>query len=90
MRPFHTCPKLLGDYGAHVLERREGSMKLLEQFVGDRIAKGVDVSKRISKRNVQNISFAANCSCRDDPNSPVGKRVFVMTPKFGLPTMFPG
>src|SRR5262245_18637318 len=32
------------------------------------------------------MSFSANCTCRDDPESPVAKRVFVITPKDVLPT----
>src|SRR5215510_6278746 len=39
---------------------------------------------------VQKISFRANCACRDEPDSPVGKRVLVIRPKDGVPTTFPG
>jgi hypothetical protein len=31
-----------------------------------------------------------NCTCRDDPDSPVGKRVLVILPNPGLPMTFPG
>jgi len=34
----------------------------------------------------QNCSFIANCNCRDEPESPVGKRVDLITPKVVLPT----
>ena len=34
----------------------------------------------------QNLNFSANCICRDEPESPVGKRVLVITPKDVLPT----
>src|SRR5690242_18669148 len=36
------------------------------------------------------VSFTPNCTCRDDPDSPVANRVLVMRPKAGLPTTFPG
>ena len=39
------------------------------------------------RRAGQKSSFAANCTCRADPESPVGKRVFVITPKAVLPTV---
>src|SRR5436190_18844629 len=35
-------------------------------------------------------SFTANCIWRDEPDSPVGKRVEVTRLKFGLPTRLPG
>src|SRR6266850_7781921 len=38
----------------------------------------------------QKRSFIANCSWRDEPDSPVGKRVAVTRLKLGLPAMLPG
>src|SRR6266487_39139 len=35
----------------------------------------------------QNRNFAANCTCRADPESPVGKRVLLITPNDVLPTV---
>jgi hypothetical protein len=34
----------------------------------------------------QNINLRANCICLDDPESPVGNRVLVITPNVVLPT----
>ena len=36
---------------------------------------------------VQNKNFTANCICRADPESPVGKRVLLITPNDVLPTV---
>jgi len=36
------------------------------------------------------ISLNPNCICRDEPDSPVGNRVFVIRPKEGLPATLPG
>jgi hypothetical protein len=38
----------------------------------------------------QKNSFKANCTCLDDPDSPVGNRVFVIRPNVGVPMMLPG
>src|SRR6186997_1639792 len=40
-----------------------------------------------SERHRQNRYFAANCTCRAEPESPVGKRVFVIVPKLVLGTV---
>ena len=45
---------------------------------------------RIAAFPFQNDSLAANWICRDDPASPVGRRVLVILPKVGLPTTLPG
>ena len=37
----------------------------------------------------QRISLMPNCTCREDPDSPVGKRVFVIRPKSGCRRHFP-
>ena len=46
--------------------------------------------RRISTTLHQRITLMPNWICRDDPDSPVGKRVFVIRPKPGVPTTFPG
>ena len=48
------------------------------------------VRMSFDKALIQNISLMPSCTCRDDPDSPVGNRVFVIRPKPGLPTTFPG
>jgi hypothetical protein len=51
-----------------------------------RTGKNEPVRKKQTLSETQNISFIANCTCRDEPESPVGKRVLVMTPNDVLPT----
>src|SRR5262249_25395544 len=58
---------------------------------------GTPIKKRTGKAGALRISvwfqksiFIANCSCRDDPESPVGKRVLEITPKALLPKIRPG
>ena len=38
----------------------------------------------------QNDSFTANWIWREEPASPVGRRVLEILPNVGVPTMFPG
>jgi hypothetical protein len=58
-----------------------GDTKKCAPAVGDRCAR---IEAELSQ--TQNLNLRANCICLDEPESPVGKRVLVITPNVVLPT----
>src|SRR5258705_13972695 len=71
-----------------------GTATLIRAWLGNLIAT-LTILRRLRTVHsadgiVYKISLRANCICRDDPDSPVGNRVFVIRPKDGLPATLPG